>query len=232
MARYPDDPAPQGNSSTPYPFKIQRPLARGGPTWAQKTRALTRGDLFLTDLTYVALSLAQVKTLLDFWNSVGGGNGTFSFADFNGYVKGDSAGPGIAWSNLFVAKGDAVAQAWTLPTFILQCPLVGSGPILIDSNSAHADYVAVKVAGTLKPNITLHPDDTGSDGYIRQGYGTDGFDYLHLAAVPAANAIVTIDGTCRRGVRLARFTIDEFPFNVKNPANYSGGVISIAEQAY
>ena len=227
MARYPDSPAPQGSSSTPYPFKLQRPLVRGGPAWAQKTRALTRGDLLSVDLTYNALSWAQVKILHAFWSAVGGGLGTFSFADFNGFVYGNSTGPGVPWTNLFVAKGDAVAQAWTLPTFILQCPVVGG---YIDSNSAHAGYVAVKVSGTLKPNITLHPDVSGSDGYIRQSSGTDGFDYLHLAAVPAANAIVTIDGTCRRGMRTARFTNDEFPFNLRNPANYASGVVSIMEQ--
>jgi hypothetical protein len=218
--RYPDDPAPQGNSSTPYPFEIARPLARGGPSWAQKTRALTRGDLFSTTLTYNALSWTQVKTLFDFWTAVGGGLGTFTFADFNGYVKGNSTGPGIAWKNLYVGKGDGATQAWTLPTFILQCHTTGG---LIDN-------VTVKVAGVAKPNLTLNGDHSGTDGYIVQGGGTDGLDLLHLASAPVSSAIITIDGSCRRAIRLARFAADSFPFQTRNPANYQSGSIQIIEQ--
>ncbi len=220
MARYPDDPAPQGTGPAPFPFSLERPLARGGPTWAQKTRALTRCDLYSADLTYVALSWTQVKVILDFWNSVGGGNGTFSFADFGGYERGNATGPGVAWSGLYIAKADGILQAWTLPTYILQCHTTGG---LIDN-------VTVRVAGTAKPNLTLYPDTSGSDGYIRKGYGADGFDWLHLAAVPSASAILDMDGTCRRGVRNARIMTDKFPFKIANPANYQGGVISIGEQ--
>lgn len=221
MARYPDSPAPQGNSSTPYPFRLIRPLARGGLAWVQKTRALTRGDIFTADLTYNALSWTQVKTLFDFWQTVGGGLGTFSFADFNGYVYGNSTGPGIPWTNLFVAKGDATAHAWTLPTYILQVTYNLQGMI--------TDPV-VKVSGTALTALTLHPNTTGFDGYIQQGGGVDGFDYIHLASAPAADAIVTISGTCRRGLRLARFASDEFPFQTRNPANYASGTISVIEQ--
>jgi hypothetical protein len=218
MARYPDSPAPQGNASTPYPFKLMRPLARGGPDWAQRTRALTRGDLFRADLTYNALSWAQVQTLYAFWTAHI--NGTFSFADFNGYVYGVSDGPGVAWTDLFVAKGDGLTQTWTLPTYVLQCNVAGG---LIGD-------VTVKVNGTAKPNLTLHPDTSGSDGYIQQGAGVDGFDFLSLASAPAASAIVTISGTCRRGIRTARFLTDEFPLNLRNPANFASGTISIMEQ--
>jgi hypothetical protein len=220
MARYPDDPAPQGNPSVPYPFTPEWPIVSGGPSWAQKTRALTRGDLLSTDLSYAGLSWAQVMILYSFWKSVGGANGTFSFADFNGFEKGNSAGPGVPWQKLFIAKGDGIAQAWTLPTFILQCHVTDG---LIDN-------VVVRVAGVAKPNLSLHPDTGGTDGYIQQGAGTDGFDYLHLAAVPAASAILDMDGTCRRGARIARITTTKFPFSLRNPANYQGGVISIMEQ--
>ena len=230
MARFPDDPAPQGTPNTPYPFTPEWPIVSGGPPWALKTRALTPGDYLSVDLSYAALSWAQVMTLYAFWKSVGGANGTFTFADFNGFKKGVSGGPGVPWQGLFVAKGDGSTQAWTLPTFVLQCPVVGS-PAYVDSNPAHTNYVAIRVAGTLKPNLSLYPDTTGSDGYIWQGHGADGLDWLHLAAVPAASAILDMDGTCRRAERVARFTTQKFPFNLRNPAFYQGGTISIVGQA-
>ena len=220
MARYPDSPAPQGNSSQPWPWKLTRPLARGGPSWAQRTRALTPFDLWIVDLTYVALAWADAKTLIDFWQLMGGGNGTFTFADFNGYVKGNSTGPGVPWTGLYVGKGTGAQTTWDLPTFILQTHVTAS----------YLDSPVVWVGGVAKTHLTLHPDDSGSDGYVTVGGGTDGLDKIHFASAPASSALITIDATCRRAMRAAKFSTDEFPFATRNPANLQGGVVTIVEQ--
>ncbi len=221
MARYPDQPAPQGNSQTPYPFKPQRPLARSGPLWAQKTRTLTRFNVLSVDLVYNALTWTQVKTLYDFWQSVGDGAGSFSFADFNGYVAGaQSTVQGVPWSNLFVAKGDGATKDWTLPTYMLQC----------HETAGLIDNVTVKVAGTVRI-LSLYPNIAGPDGYVWQGHGLDGLDALHLTAAPVSDALVTVGGVCRRAARIARFAQDEFPFATRNPSNLQGGTITVLEQA-
>ena len=221
MARFPDSPAPQGGSQKPYPFAIDRPTVGGGPRWALRTMALTRGELFSADLSYVALTWTKVQTLLAFWNSVGGPNGTFSFADFNGFEYGASPSPGVDWTDLYVGKGTGVQKVWTLPTFELK------------QFAAIEDQMVpptVKVGGATLSDITWMPDDSGTDGYITSGGGTDGFDKITFDSAPAAAALITISGRCRRGVRVARFASEKFPFNVVNPFNYQGGVLSIVEQ--
>ena len=223
MARYPDSPAPQGTGPQPWPWKLTRPLARGGPSWAQRTRALTPFDLWVVDLTYVALSWTNVKILIDFWQLMGGGNGTFTFADFNGYEKGNSSGPGVPWTGLYVGKGTGAQTDWDLPTFILQTTLNSDTP-------PHLTDPVVKVAGVTKAALTLYPTTTGADGYVRVGGGTDGLDKIHFASAPASSALITIDATCRRAMRVAKFSTDEFPFQTRNPANLQGGVVTIVEQ--
>lgn len=224
MARFPDSPAPQGNASTPYNFRLSRPLARDGPSWAQKTRVLTRFELLQVELTYAALSQSQVQVLRDFWRTVRGGNDFFTFADFNGFVKnGQPDEQGIEWTDLYVATGDATVQEWTLPTYALRVAVNTDTP-------PHVTSPIIKVAGTALTALTLSPDESGADGYIEKGGGTDSLDLLHLASAPATSAIVTLTGICRRAMRKARFAGDELPLALRNPANYAGGTLTVIEQ--
>ncbi|MDD5305625.1 MAG: hypothetical protein PHS14_21200, partial [Elusimicrobia bacterium] len=125
MSRYPDSPIPQ----IPYPFRSNWPGVEGDPAWAPQSRGLTDYGLLEVDLSYSCLTDAvyatEMKVLYDFFESVHGASGRFTFADFRGWDTG-----GHAWSGLFVAKSDALALAWDLPTFAL----VGSPAPVIYEN--------------------------------------------------------------------------------------------------
>lgn len=205
MARYPDSPGPQ----TPFAWRLSLPMARGGTPWAQRTRALTRGPLFSCELSYRALSWTDVQALLAFWTAWQ--NGIFTFADFNGYQT-PGTSPGVAWPDLYVGKGDGATLSFNLPTFDLKA---SPAPV-------------VKVAGVTKD---VGIETGGTDANIHLGDGTDGVDLLvfETGHAPAANALVTITGTCRRALPQARFGNDDFPFSTTNPRVLQGGTIQILE---
>lgn len=213
MGRYPDDPRP----SNSYPFRPNRPFVAGGPEWAQQTRALTRFSLFEAELSYRGKSFAQLMTLHNFWESVDGAAGRFTFVDFNGIrLPGGATDPGVAWSGLFVAKGDGAATTWNLPTFGLKAD---PAPVVYENGEAMSTtyYTGGDVA-------------IGPGGYlVLPGTGTDGVDSLLAGTPPAASVIVTISGTCRRAFRRARFIVAKNPFVLNVPANYYIGPVTIVE---
>lgn len=116
---YPQTPRPQA----PYQFRNVRPFVAGGPVWAPQSRALTVFGLFTCDLSYKGRSDADMMLLWNFYESVSGAAGRFTFVDFNGVGAVGGSDPGIAWGNLFVAQGDGVATSWDLPTYALRADL-------------------------------------------------------------------------------------------------------------
>jgi hypothetical protein len=217
MARYPDSPRP----ISPYNFRVNRPFVGGGPEWAQQTRPLTRFSLYEADLTYRGKSWAQIMTLHNFFESVDGAAGRFTFVDFNGIGPiGGGADPGVAWSGLFVAKGDGTTVSWDLPTFRIKA---FPAPVVYENGTAKT--TAIWTGGSTTPAagtyliIPANSDDTGA--------GTDGVDLLHAGTAPAASVIITIDATCRRAERRARFIVAKNPFVLNVPANYYQGPVTI-----
>lgn len=107
MALFPTTPKPVA----PMGWRLIRPVARGGPLWHPKTRRMTRFELAAFDLSYKLLGSSywtDFASFRDFWNTVGGADGTFAFADPQG------AKP---WTDLFVAKGIGSDDIYTLPSY-------------------------------------------------------------------------------------------------------------------
>lgn len=209
MARFPDDPAP----TTPYAWRVSLPLARGGPGWAQRTRQLVRSPLHSVDLAYRSISWDQVQTLFAFWQAHV--NGTFAFADFNGFVKGGNPSPGVEWVGLYVGKGTGSLATWTLPTFEIAA---SPAPIIY-------------VGGVVKTCPIATSEPGSGDGWIHVGAGDNGLDKLLFRSghEPAEDAILQTTATCRRALPSARFGTDDFPFQVMNPRVISAGTLQILE---
>lgn len=119
MALYPQLPRPV----SPYPFKNIRPSVSGGPLWSPQTRYLTRYGLLTCDVAYKGRSFADILTLWNFFETVGGQAGRFTFVDFNGIGPIGGSDPGVPWSGLYVAKGDGVTTTWDLPSYAGQADL-------------------------------------------------------------------------------------------------------------
>lgn len=208
MSRYPDSPIPLA----PYPFRSNRPFVSGGPEWAPQDRGLTRFGLGEADLSYNCLAdWSEIKTLYDFFESVGGSAGRFTFADFNGWDTG-----GVAWSGLYVAKGNGVAVTWDLPTFGI---VASPAPVVYENGVSKTSDV--QGAGGF-PNAALNY-------HIYLGTGTDGVDSITAQATPAASVIVTIDATCRRAFRRAKFLNAKNPFTWDPPEMSTQGPVTIVE---
>ena len=212
MARYPDNPRP----ISPYNFRSNRPSVGGGPEWAPQNRALTRFGLAEADVTYRGKSWAQVMTLYNFFESVDGDAGRFTFVDFNGIGPIGGTDPGVAWSGLYVAKGTGAVGTWDLPTFGLK---TSPAPVVYENGAAKT--TAVWVSGSTTPAAGTY--------LIIPGTGTDGVDTLKAGTDPASTVIVTIDATCRRAMRQAKFTASKNPFVLNVPANYYQGLLTIVE---
>lgn len=289
MSLYPSDPRPRA----PYTFRTNRPFATGGPAWAPQDRPLTRFGLGEVDLVYEALTWSEIKTLYDFFESIGGPGGRFTYADFNGIDEG-----GRAWAGLFVAKGDGITLAWDLPTYAL---VASPAPVVKENGSTKTNDI-----------YTTSWDDTKAY-HIKVGAGTDGVDLItaescittvatapspatsgtslvvasgkgarfptppfyanvwptaapptasnietvqvtnvttdtltivraqndtvartiivtdQIAVPPASTVLVTIDATCRRAFRRARFAAALNPFTFDVPEVYGCGPMTIAE---
>ena len=212
MARYPDDPRPNSG----YAFRSSWPTVVGGPDWAPQSRALTRFNLTEADLSYKAKTWTQIKTLYDFFESVNGSAGRFTFVDFNGIGRIGGTDPGVAWSGLYVAQGTGAAVTWDLPTFAI---VAGSTPVVYENGIGKTSDV-YGAAGF--PNAAL-------DYHIYLGTGTDGVDKITAQAAPASTVIITIDATCRRAMRRARFVNIKNPFLFEVPAIYSAGPVNVVE---
>lgn len=120
-----------------------------------------------------------IKVLNDFWESIGGGNGVFTFLDPT-----DSDLGGMAWTDLFVGVGNGVQTIWNLPML---------------SSGAPSAYV-IKVSGVTKTYTT--------DYSIAAAGGTDGVDKLTMVAAPAPGAILLASATGQRAGQF-RFDGDE-----------------------
>jgi len=212
VARYPDDPRPV----SPYNFRPNRPFVAGGPEWAQQTRPLTSFSLMEAEFGYRGKSFTDAMTLHNFWESVDGPSGRFTFVDFNGVgLPGASTHPGVPWVSLFVFKGDGVEDTWDLPTYALAA---SPAPIVYENGVAKTS--AITLAGS--PDVT-------KDYNIVLAAGTDDVDRLIATATPASPIIGTISGTCRRALRRARFLNAKNPFTLNVPANYYQGPVTILE---
>jgi hypothetical protein len=211
MARYPDSPIPQ----VPYVFRSNWPTVGGGPEWATQNRPLTRFGLGEADLSYACLTDVdwdtEIKALYDFFESVHGSSGRFTFADFNGWDLG-----GRAWSGLFVEKGTSAVVTWDLPTFAL---VASPAPVVYENGTAKT--TAVWVSGSTTPSAGTY--------LIIPGTGTDGVDTLKAGTAPASTVILTIDATCRRAFRRAKFTNVKNPFTWDPPEMSTAGPVTIVE---
>jgi hypothetical protein len=149
-----------------------------------------------------------MKPLYDFFDSVRGPAGRFTFVDFNGIDEG-----GLLWT-LFVTQGDGVAVTWDLPTFgIAVSPL----PRIFEDGIEKTVEV---YTDAVNPAINYH---------VHVGGGTDGLDTLLAQNAPAAGKIVTITAKCRRAFRKAMFVNAKNPFSVDTPATYAQAGVTIVE---
>jgi hypothetical protein len=64
---------------------------------------------------------------------------------------------------------------------------------------------------------------------VKPGTGTDGLDKLYAGTAPADGTIVTINATCRRAMRRARFVAAKRAYTYNVPQNYVGETFTIAE---
>lgn len=110
---YPQTPRP----ASPYPFRNIRPVVKGGPVWSPQSRALTVYGLLECDINYRGRSFDDVMVLWNFYESVGGSAGRFTFIDFNGIGMPGGSDPGAPWRGLFVAQTDGYAVSWDMPTY-------------------------------------------------------------------------------------------------------------------
>jgi len=155
-------------------------------------------DLFyecLTDADWAT----EMRVLYDFFESVRGSAGRFTFADFNGFDLG-----GRAWPALFVAKGNALALEWDLPTYALAA---SPAPVVYENG----------VSKTSDIYMTTW-DDTKAY-HIKVGAGTDGVDLLTAEA--AITTVATAPSPASSGTSLivaagkgARFPAAPFYANV------------------
>jgi hypothetical protein len=213
--KYPDSPRP----IVPYNFRINRPFVGGGPEWASQNRALTRFNLFEADLNYRGRSWADAMVLYNFFESVHGPAGRFTFVDFNGIGPVGGVDPGVPWVNLFVAKGDGVTTTWDLPTY---GAVAGITPI---------EYSPGLYMGYATPLVLVNGSISYSGSYaVSYGTGTDGVDSLEATSgAPSAGSIISVSATCRRALRRARFTTAKNPFVYNAVANYYQGPVTIVE---
>lgn len=200
MARYPDSPRPNSG----YNFRSNRPTVVGGPEWAQQARALTRFGLAEADLSYRSKTWDQIATLYDFFESVDGSAGRFTFVDFNGIGPIGGSDPGVPWTGLFVAKADGITLAWDSPTFGLK---VTPAPLVYQNGTLQTSDVYT----TTWDNTKMY--------HIKVGAGTDGVDLL--TADGARSTVATAPSPATSGLSLvvatgdgARFPATPFYANV------------------
>jgi hypothetical protein len=294
MSLYPSDPRP----ISPYNFRINWPTVGGGPEWAPQDRALTRFGLCEADVSYRGKSWAQITTLRNFYESVHGASGRFTFADFNGIGSIGGTDPGVPWSGLFIAKGNSVTLIWDLPTFGLVNDSVlkvyqngsertrdvytttpdtsknyhvkiGAGTDGVDQMTAQASITSVATApspATTGTSLVVHAGDgagfqstpfyaviwpagspqptttyeivhvtgriTDTLTTVRAQLGTTARSVIvgdQIAVPPAGDVILTIDATCRRAFRRAKFLQAKNPFVLNVVANYYQGPVTILE---
>jgi hypothetical protein len=171
MARYPDTPRPL----SPYPFRNYRPFIGGGPDWAPQNRGLTRFGLAEADVNYHGKSWADIMVLYNFFESVDGPAGRFTFVDFNGIGPPGGSDPGVAWTSLFVAKADGITLAWDLPTFGIQTMWYES------EDTVYPTEVEENGVAKTTSFVTTTPDPTKKYN-IKVGAGTDGVDLVTATA--------------------------------------------------
>jgi hypothetical protein len=295
MSLYPSDPRP----ISPYPFRTNRPTVGGGPEWAPQDRALTRFGLGEADVSYRGKSWAQIMTLYNFFESVHGAAGRFTFADFNGVGPlGGGTDPGVPWSGLFVAKADGITLTWDLPTYSLAS---GPAPVVYENGSVKTSAIYTGTPSRTTPyNIKLGAGTDGVDQVtagaslttvaptapglagtsiavptgmgaaflatpfyatvwptavapsalnaeiilvntrvsdiltvvVRAQRGTVARNIIvgdQIAVAPDPTVVITIDGTCRRAFRRAKFLQTKNPFVLNVPANYYQGPVTILE---
>jgi hypothetical protein len=229
-------------------------------------------------MNYKAKTWAQIKTLYDFFESVNGSAGRFTFVDFNGIGPIGGTDPGVAWSGLYVAKGTGAIGTWDLPTFAIKSSattvvaslsagtqtvtpvsiagiIVGGSLTAVNADGTSGEVVMVTAItattftavftnshtanwllnaplvyenGVAKTTAFTGAPGAGTYGIVA-GTGTDGVDTLNAGTDPASTVIVTIDATCRRAMRRAKFTNVKNPFLLDVPANYSAGPVNVVE---
>jgi hypothetical protein len=200
VSRYPDSPAWQA----PTVFRNHRPGISGGPAWATQDRNLTRFGLGEVDLLYKYLTNAEIMTLHSFFESVGSA-GRFSFADVTV----------LAWTSLFVVQGDGVDDGpWDLPTFAIAA---SPAPVVYENGVVKTSEIY-----TTSTNPTF-------DYHIKVGAGTDSGDQITPQTATGNGVIVTIDATCRRFFRKAKYANPKNPFSFDVPDIHDQGPVTILE---
>jgi hypothetical protein len=184
MARYPDVPRP----ISPYTFRIGRPFIGGGPSWAPQNRGLTRFNLCEADLSYRGKSWTDIMILYNFWESVHGCAGRFTFVDFNGIGPLGGSDPGVSWAGLFVAKADGITLAWDLPTFGI------STVWYVVGDTAYPTEIEENGVAKTTSFVTTTPDSTKKYN-IKVGAGTDGVDLVTATASLSTVATAPIPAT-------------------------------------
>lgn len=209
MSRYPDLPRP----NTGYAFRSNWPTVIGGPEWAPQARSLTRFNLLEADLSYRAKTWAQIKVLHDFFESVNGAAGRFTFVDFNGIGRIGGADPGVEWSSLYVAKADGLALAWDSPTFGTVAGFTTIEDMAYDTPLVFENGVQQQC------DIYTTTWDPTKPYHLKVGGGTDGVDLL--TADGARTTVATAPSPATSGTSMvvaagdgARFPATPFFANV------------------
>ncbi len=192
MSLYPDPPRPL----YPYNFRNNRPTIGGGPEWAPQNRALTRFGLHEADLVYHGLSYANAAILYNFFESVGGQAGRFTFIDYNGVGPPGGTDPGVVWTQLFVAKADGITLSWDLPTFGAKADTLTIEDTLwntplIYENGVPKTTELLAIGGTPDVSVPYH---------AYKGAGTDTVD--SVTAQAALSTVATAPSPATSGLSL------------------------------
>lgn len=113
MQLFPTTPVPSENSD----FNDTFFTVSGGDDWEDgtlQTRAARVYPVFRANLVYnpTGSPYSTFATLYQFFCTMKGKFGTFSYRDFTGWDQG-----GIAWPYLFVGVGDGSTTAWDVPMY-------------------------------------------------------------------------------------------------------------------
>lgn len=197
----------------PYQWKAVRRVKRGGPFGGDRwlTRADNRFPLMSVALTYFFDNNTDLETIYNFWDSVGGANGIFDFADLTIW---DESPGGLLWAKMFAGQILAATLDYDLPIKTT----TGTGFVVkIDG-----------VTKTVQRITTPGTEDGSSDVYLYPAGGGNGRDKAHTRVQQTVGQILTVTGQGQR-IQQTRVLEEELPIVWSELTNFTLGPVTLLE---
>lgn len=199
----------------PYAWKTIRRVKRGGPFGGDRwlTRADNRFPLMSVPLTFRTDDWEDLRPIYDFWNTIGGANGVFDFADLNQADAG-----GLIWASLYAGQILAATLDYDLPL----ATSTGTGFVF------KLDGVTKTVQRIVGAGFPVGTEDGTSDVYVYPGAGTNGRDEAHTRVQQTVGQILTVTG---KGARILPMRVleEELPAVWEDVTNYTLGPVTLTE---